>query len=99
MSVRKVTMYRIVCDKDGCEASPGDTSDFYAWSDAEGAEAELEDSFYNWYRGVRGHYCPDHSPRCLHGDCNAPLWDDEFGVVCEDHSDDSASPTPEVAHA
>lgn len=86
MTLREVTMYRIVCDKDGCEASPADVSDYSAWSDKEGAEEELRESFYSWYSGVRGHYCPDHLPRCIRNDCPHELTDDDFGVLCEDHA-------------
>lgn len=92
VSVREVTMYRVECDADGCSASPQNGSEYVAWSDTDGALSVLdpyEGDNWDWYRGVRGHYCPEHAPTCLRDGCTVRYYDDEFGVVCEDHADDN----------
>jgi hypothetical protein len=60
MSVRQVTMYRVVCDWPGCEASAQDDSEYYAWTDGDDAEQYAAD--LDWRVSLSGlcHYCPTH---------------------------------------
>lgn len=76
MSLETVPMYRVVCDYDGCKASPSDDGDYVAWSDADGAVYQAEES--DWFVGkLDAHFCPAH----------APSWCDECD---ERHEDDCA---------
>lgn len=47
MAVAEVTMYRIVCDHEGCTNSPQDGGEYYAYADQDAPLAEAEDA--DWY--------------------------------------------------
>ncbi len=49
MSVREVVMYRVVCDWPGCEASPQDDTEQYAWTEAAHALDDVE--YAGWWTG------------------------------------------------
>lgn len=96
MSVREVTMYRVVCDAPDCKSSPQDDAEFFAWADAGSAIADTEDHD-GWYVGDFGHFCEYHLPRCP--DCGSEAhrdyWLNDDGR-CDDCTE---SPAEEVAHA
>jgi hypothetical protein len=54
MAITEVTMYRIVCDGDNCDASAQE-GDFYAWSDPGQALGEAEGA--DWLTLDDKHYC------------------------------------------
>jgi len=65
MSIREVTMYRVVCDGKDCGACAQEDGDYYAWTDAGQAEGKAEDA--DWITTGDGkHYCPD-----------CTTWDDD----------------------
>ena len=79
--IREVTMYRVECDADGCDESPQEGSDYYAWLQPDVPLDEARDS--GWYIGEFGEFCDDHVPRCpcggwIRGDDDAP------NGLCED---------------
>jgi hypothetical protein len=60
MSLREVTMWRVVCDWPGCTASAQDDTEHYAWSDRQTA---LDDVVYaDWWESAdeTSHYCTGH---------------------------------------
>lgn len=59
MSFQEVTMYRVVCDGDGCRTSAHDDGDFYAWADKDQAMTEADSG--DWLCRDDGHWCP----RCI----------------------------------
>lgn len=83
--IREVTMYRIVCDRDGCDNSP-QSEEYYAWLDVDIALDELNDR-YDWYTAGDVHLCREHAPRCPAEGCGVALHDAEFGRFCEDHAE------------
>lgn len=64
MAVVEVTMYRIVCDHEGCTNSPQDGGEYYAYADADGAFAEADDS--DWY--IVRHHTKAVGPLVDHGE-------------------------------
>ena len=54
MSIEAVEMYRVVCDRCGVSADEG--TDYCCWTDAEGAEASMND---DWLSTEGKHYCGD----------------------------------------
>ena len=58
--IHEVPMYRAVCDAEGCEASPQDESDFFAWAHPESALDDAVDAC--WYIEGDRLLCPDHAP-------------------------------------
>ena len=52
MSLEQVPMYRVICDR--CGTSAQEDGDYYAWADAEQAEADADD----WLLNDGGHWCP-----------------------------------------
>lgn len=67
--IQEVTMYRVVCDQDGCEKSAQDDTEFFCWSDQESARNDAESA--DWYMRKDLHLCPDHGYRsvCMHDEC------------------------------
>ena len=59
MSIQEVTMYRVVCDEPGCEASAQDGSDYYAWAHSDAGPYE-DAADADWQVTPDGDYCPDH---------------------------------------
>jgi len=53
MAIIEVTMYRLVCDR--CGKSAQDGTDWYAWSDEDGAVNDAEDN--GWLMRDDGHWC------------------------------------------
>lgn len=83
--IREVTMYRVECDHDGCDDSPQDGTDFFAYTEPQMALDDASNG--DWYQGESGAvFCREHAPRCADDDCNLILTDDEWGVFCEDHA-------------
>jgi hypothetical protein len=82
--IREVTMYRVECDHEDCAVSPQDETDYYAWADADQALDELNDC-WDWYRVGDVHLCGIHAPSCADEGCDVQIFNDEFGVFCEDH--------------
>lgn len=90
MSLLAVTMYRVVCDEPGCNASPQDQSDYFAWADsgtpyddAAGADWTIRPNF---------DLCPEHGHRtvCMGADEECPRRDelaeaDDGWLYCPDH--------------
>lgn len=95
MAVQEVTMYRVICDTDGCDKSPNDDTEYYAW--AEKQQAIDEAGYANWWREDDGRvFCDQHQPRCSR--CSGYLFqddaqpDDNGGLLCEDcQPDDQAA--------
>lgn len=86
MAVKEVTMYRVVCDEDGCEDST-----YFAWADPGTPLDEAREA--GWYVGEFGELCDDHAPHCP---CGAWITDDDDHIdgLCEDCQDE-----PEAASA
>jgi hypothetical protein len=83
--IREVTMYRVVCDEDGCEESP-QQDEYYAWLQRDVALDEATNGY--WYVGEFGEFCEEHAPRCV---CGLPIRgepEDEDGL-CEDCTDEA----------
>jgi hypothetical protein len=96
--ITEVTMYRVVCDKDGCGESAQDDGEYYAFLDAGQAIDEAVSA--DWYvvteeDGTQTILCDDHRPKCgctgceacktyPDGNCKVSLVDNEFGKLCED---------------
>lgn len=53
MTIREVTMYKVICD--GCGADAEDGSDYYAWADAWQAQDIATDS--EWIARGGKHWC------------------------------------------
>jgi hypothetical protein len=88
--IREVTMYRVECDHDGCDTSPQDESDYYAWGDAGFAVDSAIDHGWTIRKGL--HLCPDHGHRtvCMGDDEECPRRDklaeaDDGWMYCPDH--------------
>ena len=83
--IETVQMYRVVCDNEGCGASPQDGGDYWAWVDPGSALDDATNS--DWYVGDGdNHLCRLHAPRCSAPGCDIALVDAEFGAFCEDHA-------------
>lgn len=88
-------MYRVVCDHEGCTASPQEDSDYYAWSDVTGAEETAVES--GWRVADGKHWCVQHyPPACGYCDAfNVPLthysaeFDERYCDPCWTQDDDS----------
>lgn len=59
MSVREVTMYKVVCDAAGCTYETNDFSDFAAWGNEGAAEDEWRDSDHQVTDDGK-HFCDNH---------------------------------------
>lgn len=64
MSIREVTMYKVVCDAAGCKVETNDHSDFAAWSEPDGAAADWNDADQQTTDDGK-HFCDEHRvPTC-----------------------------------
>ena len=89
MSLEEVTMYRVVCDADGCSVSAQDDTDYAGWSDPATAIEVAHDA--DWYVGEFGYLCREHAPYCPHGcqmGCDADA--DDYCGDCDDERDQAA---------
>ena len=82
--IREVIMYRVECSADGCDDSPQENGDYYAWADTGTAHDEAVNG--DWFVHDDEHLCPEHAPKCASDDCALTLNDREFGAFCEDHA-------------
>lgn len=89
MSIKTVEMYRLVCDEPGCEASPQDGGDYFAWADRGSA---YDDAAYGfWTIRPNLDLCPDHGSRtvCMGDDEQCPRRDvseaEDGWMYCPDH--------------
>jgi hypothetical protein len=88
--IETVKMYRVRCDADGCDASPQDDGDFYAWASSDSAMDEATDC--DWYVVDSATFCREHAPKCVEPGCDLELRDAEWGSFCEDHADRKPGP-------
>lgn len=89
MSVREVTMFKVVCDWPGCKFETGSFSNCAGWGDAGYAEEEWRDS-ENQVTPDGKHYCDEHRiPECADCDRTDNLVNDEPDDTgdwwCPDH--------------
>lgn len=90
MSVKTIPMYRVECDEDGCDASPQDDGEFWAWSDDDQAEEDARES--DWIVRPDLHLCRAHGGRnvCMGDDEECPRRDelteaDDGWMYCPQH--------------
>ena len=87
--IKEVTMYRVLCDVENCDASPQD-GDYWAWAQRDIALQDAVDA--DWYVVTdKAALCTEHRPECAEPDCGVALVDDEHGTYC---ADDAAAGTP-----
>lgn len=87
MAYQEVTMYRLVCDEDGCDASAQDGGEYVAWAEHEGCDSEAEGA--DWHHTDDGRWlCPDHQLACI--ECGMRLEDDGTCPDCQDESQGAA---------
>lgn len=99
MSVKEVTYYEIRCDGNECTFGTSDIgSDYSAWSDASGAEADWDSSDMQTTPEGK-HYCDKHRvPMCADCDKTEGLTNDEPDNLgdwwCTEHAPKAADTTP-----
>lgn len=91
MSVKTIPMYRVQCDAPGCDASPQEFSDYYAWADSGSAYDDALSGGWTIRPGL------DPLPRawfphvCMGSDEECPRRDvseaDDGWMYCPDHVD------------
>lgn len=89
MSVVTTTMYRVVCDEEGCDSSPQDHGDYFAWADVGAAYDEANGGDWAIRPGLD--LCPEHGGRtvCMGDDEQCSRRDvseaDDGWMYCPDH--------------
>lgn len=90
MSIKEVPMYRVVCDEDGCDASPQDSTDYFAWANPGSAIDDAVSADWAVRDGL--HLCEDHGHRtvCMGDDSECPRRDDlaeadDGWMYCPEH--------------
>jgi len=97
MSVKTVTMYRVQCDEPGCEDSPQEGGDYYAWADHGAAYDEAMGGDWTIRDGLD--LCPEHGRRtvCMGDDEQCARRDvseaDDGWMYCPDHKDQGGDET------